>query len=327
MASLEPIVVGSGAAGEALRQALLMYPDEVAPARRLGRGEPLPAADPERSLLVLANPHGLHTPRLLEAAELGYRYAICEKPAAVGLEQLDALQGLPVKTWICHGYRLLWGPETLRAAWTAGKLGRVMTVEGRYWQGSAARGPAAPGWKDDPALSGSFDVLLDLGSHWVDLMIYLTGVAPRTARVRRWYGNAASEHRDTHVHVTLEHGPLENGGTTSFGSVSKTVHGAGNLFEVHVLGDEASASWSFSDPDVLVWGRGGERFTQVRTERRPPARLAPFHGLGWLEGYVSLAGDLVGHVCHGRERCGPSLEEQIVVLRTLLTAAADESGS
>jgi len=104
--------------------------------------------------------------------------------------------------------------------------------------------------------------------------------------------------------------------------VSKTVHGAGNLFEVHVLGEKAAASWSFADPDVLVWGRGAEKFTEVRTERRPPARLAPFHGLGWLEGYASLVGDLVGHVCHGRVRSGPSLEEQVVVLRTLLNAVA-----
>jgi predicted dehydrogenase len=316
MELLDPIVVGSGAAGQALRQALAMYPDEVGPARRLARGEPLPAPDPERSLLVLANPHGLHALRLLEAAELGYRYAICEKPAAVSLEQVERLEGLPVATWICHGYRMLWGPETLRAAWTAGRFGRVMTVEGRYWQGSAAQGPRAPGWKDDQALSGPFDVLLDLASHWVDLMIYLTGAAPRAARVRRWYGNAAAAHRDTHVHVTLEHGEV-----TSFGSVSKTVHGAGNLFEVYVLGEDAGATWSFSDPDVVVWGRGGERTVQARQERRPPARLAPFHGMGWLEGYAALVGDLVGHVCHGRARRGPGLDEQIVVLRTLLTAA------
>lgn len=316
MHSLEPIVVGSGSAARALRQALAMYPDEVGPPRQLARDELLPAPDPERSVLVLANPHGLHTPRLVEAADRGYRYAICEKPAAVSLEQLDQLDGLAVKTWICHGYRLLWGPETLRRAWAEGRFGKVMTVEGRYWQASASQGPKAPGWKDDPALGGSFDVLLDLATHWVDLMIYLTGSAPREARVRRWYGNAASAHRDTHVHVTLEHGE-----TTSFGSVSKTVHGAGNFLEIHVLGEKASAAWSFSDPDVLVWGRGAERFTEVRKERRPPARLAPFHGLGWLEGYAALVGDLVGHVCHGRARSAPSLEEQIVVLRTLLEAA------
>ena len=82
-APLEPVLVGSGGAAAALRHALALYPDDVAAPRSVPRGAPLPPPDPERSLLVLAGPHALHTPRLLEAAALGYRHAICEKPAAV----------------------------------------------------------------------------------------------------------------------------------------------------------------------------------------------------------------------------------------------------
>jgi len=325
MPKLQPWILGSGTAGQALRMALAMFPAEISEPRQLDRGEPLPEPAPQRSLIVLANPHGLHAPRLVEAAELGYRYAICEKPAAVSLEQLARLEGLRLETWICHVYRLLWGPVELRRAWADGRFGKVMTVEGRYWQSSAARGPKAAGWKDDPALSGPHDVLLDLATHWVDLVTYLTDEAPRRARVRRWYGNAASEHRDTHVHVTLEHGgTLEQGGTTSFGSVSKTVHGAGNHLEVTIVGEDATATWSLAEPDVIVWGHGSERSTQVRTKTDLPALPPPFHGMGWIGGYVSLVGDLVGHVCHGRPRQAPGLEEQTVVLRSLLTAAKSE---
>lgn len=315
MSMLQPSILGSGTAGRALRMALAMFPAEVGEPRQLDRGAPLPDPDPDRSLLVLANPHGLHAPRLVEAAERGYRWAICEKPAAVSLAQLARLEDLALQVWICHGYRLFWGPRELRGAWSEGRFGEVMTVEGRYWQSSAARGPKAAGWKDDPALSGAHDVLLDLATHWADLVIYLTGEAPRRARVRRWYGNAASEHRDTHVHVTLEHGE-----TTSFGSVSKTVHGNGNHLEVTVVGTDASATWSLAQPDVIVWGRGSERSTQVRATTQAPAHLPPFHGMGWLGGYVSLVGDLVGHVLHGRPRSAPSLGEHIIVLRSLLDA-------
>ena len=89
---IEPLILGSGAAGLALRHALAMYPDAVAPPEWLERNAPLPVpADPARALLVLANPHALHAPRLLEAAARGYRYAISEKPAAVDLDQASAL--------------------------------------------------------------------------------------------------------------------------------------------------------------------------------------------------------------------------------------------
>ncbi len=315
MKQLQPVILGSGSAARAMRLALAMYPEEIAPARQLHRDEPLPDPDPERSLVVLANPHGLHTPRLVEAAERGYRWAICEKPAAVHLEQVAQLEELDLSTWICHGYRMLWGPGELRRMWAEGELGEVMTIEGRYWQAGVVRGPAKNSWKDDPALGGRHDVLIDLASHWADLMIYLTATAPERTEVRQWYLNAPSEHRDTHVHLRMEHGS-----TTSFGSISKTVHGAGNHLELHVLGARATASWTFSDPDVITLGRQHERTTRVRTDARPPARLAPFHSMGWLEGYGALVGDLVDHVCHGIPRRGPSLPEQTTVLRALLTA-------
>jgi len=317
---IEPVILGSGAAAQALRQALAMYPQDVAPPRRVARGEPLPDADPERGLAVIAHPHALHTPRLLEASDRGYRWAVCEKPAAVDLGQVRSLEGLPVRTWICHGYRLLWGPQELRRAWDDGRFGRVISVEGRYWQAGAVRGPARPGWKDDPALGGQFDVLLDLGTHWADLMVYLTGRAPDATAVRRWYVNAASAHRDTHVHLSTSHGDV-----ATFGSISKAVHGAGNLLELHVLGERTTASWTFSDPDVIVWGEGRERRVQVRVEGEPPARLAPFHGLGWTEGYGRLIGDVVAHVRHARPVRAPTLEEHLVVLRALLGAADAET--
>lgn len=314
---IEPVIVGSGTAGQALRLALGMYPRQVGAAVAVERGAPLPPPASEHSLLVLANPHALHAPRLLEAAERGYRYALCEKPAAVDLDQVAALAGLPVETWICHGYRLLWGPQELRRAWEQGRFGEVLAVEGRYWQAGVLRRPATLGWKDDPDTGGRFDTLLDLGTHWADLAIFLTGGRPPDeTRVRRWFVNAPSAHRDTHVHLTMLHGDV-----ASFGSISKTVHGAGNLLELHVLGEKATASWSFAEPDVLTWGEASSRRTEVRTERQRPATLAPFHGMGWLEGYGRLVGEAVGHILDGRASRAPTLEQQLVVLEALLGAA------
>ena len=319
---IEPILVGSGAASDALRLALAMYPDDVAPPRQLRRGEPLPAPTSERSLVVVAGPHALHAPRLLEAAERGYGWAICEKPAAVDREQVRQLIGLPVRTWICHGYRLMWGPQQLRRAWAEGRFGEVLTVEGRYWQAGVVREPppAKRGWKDDPALAGRFDVLLDLATHWADLMTYLTATPPNAVRVRRWYTNAPSAHRDTHVHLTMTHGTA-----TTLGSISKTVHGAGNHLELHVLGADATASWSFAAPDEICWGERRTRHNQVRVEREPPARPPAFHGLGWMEGYGRLVGEVVGCIRHGRQGEASTLAEHLALLQALLDAAAGEA--
>jgi predicted dehydrogenase len=318
---VQPLIVGRGAAGKALRHALAMYPDEVAPAMWQDRETALPRPEqPDLALLVVANPHALHTPRLLEAAERGYRFAICEKPAAVDREQIEALEGLTVATWICHGYRLLWGPQELKRALAAGRFGKLISIEGRYWQSSATRPPTGGSWKDSPKLGGRFDVLLDLATHWADLVTHIYGRLPDRTSVRRWFVNAASPQRDTHVHLTMEFGDL-----VSFGSVSKTVHGTGNTLELEILGERASASWSFQKPDVIIWGKGGSRSTQVRDAPELPARPAPFHGLGWMEGYGRLVGEVVAHMRESRATGAPTLQEHLDVLRCLIGAAELET--
>lgn len=318
---IQPLIVGRGTAGKALRHALAMFPEEVAPAAWHDRDAPLPRpGDPDLALLVVASPHALHAPRLLEAAERGYRFAICEKPAAVDLDQIGQLEGLPMATWICHGYRLLWGPQELRRALATGRFGRLIAIEGRYWQSSAARTPAKGAWRDSPELGGRFDVLLDLATHWADLVTHVCGRVPDRTAVRRWFVNAAAPHRDTHVHLTMEFGDV-----VAFGSVSKTVHGAGNTLTLEILGERASASWSFENPDVIVWGEGGSRTTQVRAQAELPARPAPFHGLGWMEGYGRLVGEVIAQMREGRAADAPNLQEHLGVLRPLIVAAGLET--
>jgi predicted dehydrogenase len=296
-----------------------MYPEHVALPRWLERDAPLPPPDdPERALLVLANPHALHAPRLLEAAARGYRYAICEKPAAVDLAQVDQLAALPMQVFVCHGYRLLWGPQEIAHAWRAGRFGEITSVEGRYWQASATLGPTTQAWKNDPRLSGPSDVLLDLGTHWADLVVHLFGRLPDATAVKRWYVNAASPHRDTHLHLTMDFGA-----TRSFASLSKTVHGAGNGLELNVIGQRTSARWAFAHPDIVVWGEGRTERTTARDAADWPTRPAPFHGLGWIEGYGRIVGEVVGQMLGQRAAQAPSLAGHLAIVRCLLDAAAE----
>ena len=198
----------------------------------------------------------------------------------------------------------------------AGQFGQLISIEGRYWQSSATRAPKRASWKDSRELSGRFDVLLDLATHWADLVTYIYGGLPDKTTVRRWFVNAASPHRDTHVHLVMEFGEV-----IGLGSISKTVHGAGNKLELEIIGERASASWSFEQPDVITWGEGRSRSTHVRTEAELPARPAPFHGLGWMEGYGRLVGEVVRHMREGSAANAPTLQEHLAILRCLIGAA------
>lgn len=55
------------------------------------------------------------------------------------LGQIQALKDVKTSVAILHGYRMMWGPQTLHQMLTAGEFGQIISLESRYWQSSVAR--------------------------------------------------------------------------------------------------------------------------------------------------------------------------------------------
>jgi predicted dehydrogenase len=328
-APLQPHVLGSGRAADALRKsfAILGAMDGgplVLPPIQLKRGEPLArrSAGSALPILCVANPPGLHARALLDGEKAGFPLMIAEKPACVSREETAALRKLKTPVAVCHVYRATWGVETLRAMLAAGELGELgelVAIEGRYWQSSAAQRAAGEraggGWKNDPALSGGFDALLDVGTHWVDAALFLAADAP--ARTSLWLGYAAAEapHRDTHVQLAMT---LQKGARL-YASISKVFAGATNHFELNVIGSRGTASWNFLRPDQLELGKGGSAKILPRRDAALGSRQPPFHALGWLEGYVEILRRAVAGLGGGPAGY-PALAPHLDMLDALLSA-------
>ena len=324
---IAPFILGSGHAGQAAAKSLaalaILRPElGLNPAQWLSRTSDLKGlceacAEP---LLVISNPHGLHAKAILAAEAAGIKFIVVEKPACVSLGDMQALREVQATVGVLHIYRHLWGPQLLRTLFAGGELGELIAIEGRYWQASAAERAlsttkALPTWKDDEALAGRFDAYLDVGSHWMDMLTYLVGQPP--SRIDAWltYHNAASQHRDTHVQTVVNF----PGGQRAFGSVSKAVHGAGNQFAIHILGSRGSAAWDFEDPDRVTIGQGRDRRTIARASTDLGSGQSPFHGMGWLEGYIECFHQFV-RAMRGDAGHYPTLAENLVLLQTMLQA-------
>lgn len=328
--SVTPFILGSGSAGKAIAKSLATLAIAepalgLEPAVWLKRGESLSEAraKAKRAVLVVANPHGLHSEAVLAGEKAGFDGILCEKPACVTLEQIASLRNVKTPTAIFHVYRQTWGVQTLRQMVVDGKFGELIAVEGRYWQSSTAEramtagpAPAAKGWKDDPRLSGDFDVYLDLGTHWVDAATFLLGEIP--ARIDGWrsYANATTTHRDSHVQLTLDF----PGGARGLASFSKTVHGATNGFEIHLVGSKSSASWNFLSPDEISIGEGRDRRVMTRKDSTLGSRQWPFHGMGWVEGYIEISAGLLREISGGAPASYPRLGENLDVIGAMLGA-------
>lgn len=334
---IHPFIIGSGRSANAIKKSLTLlnvqYPEwDIKRPIQIERNQELSQlpSEFENSILFIANPHGLHAHSIQEGVNAGFHAIVVEKPACVSLEEIEKLRSIPIPVAVCHIYRQMWGIQTLKQMLDSQEMGDLICIEGRYWQSSTAQRSMGSSvhtqsWKNNPHLSGYFDAFIDVGVHWVDAAAYLIGTPPSNGIVWFSYANAEASHRDSHVHLNLEF----HQGKRAMASISKTLHGATNHFEINVIGTKKSATWTFLNPDEIFIGEGNSRKILARKDTQLGSRQPPFHGLGWLEGYMEIIRQVIleleakaqGNKNHIGIESGnyPKLQENLDLLSSLLS--------
>lgn len=320
MKIISPYILGSGKAATALLEALrvielnnLDYTFNAV--QKISRNANFPdVSKNEFPILIIANPHALHAKAIMDAEQAGFKLVICEKPAATSIEQIDSLRKVKAPVAVCHVYRQMWGIQTLKQMILNDEFGEIISIEGRYWQSSAAQkalsSDKTTSWKNDINLSGPSDVVFDIATHWTDAVLFLAGENPKKIFLWRSFANSESPHRDTHVHLNLE---FPNG-TRAMGSISKTIHGAPNHFEINVIGTKKYGCWKFLEPDLLEIGSSSTKSFISRNRSDIGSGHWPHHGLGWIEGYVEIIQQALKNGAY------PRLQENLDMMELLLNS-------
>jgi len=325
--AIAPVLIGMGMAGQAILKSLAIASQmdpklNVLPVRRVQRGDP-PAAcrsDQAENVLFIANPSGLHSQLIIEES-CNFSAIAAEKPVCVRPEEIDLLRKVQIPVTVFHGYRVMWGTRTIKDMIDSGELGDIFSFESRYWQSSSAQTalsgvPEKREWKNDLRLNGPSDSLIDLGSHVVDICLYLLAEKPVESKCWASYHNSGAPYRDTHVHLFLKFA----GDRRAIASISKTVHGATNNFEYTVIGTKAAATWRFMQPDEVEFGQGGRTSMIRRKTPMESSGSVPFHGMGWLEGYVEITRQTLRRVSGLDSVPVPTLAESLDAMDVLLNA-------
>jgi predicted dehydrogenase len=323
-----PVLVGRGMAGQAILKSLAVVSQtdselSLLPARLVPRGgQPISyTSDQVENVLFIANPSGLHAQQIIDGSHGNFAAIVTDKPVCIRPEEIPLLQNIQVPVTVFHGYRVMWGTRTIKDMIDAGELGEVFSFESRYWQSSSAQtalsgAPEKKSWKNDLKLNGPFDTLTDLGSHVVDICLFL--MADKPVESRRWlsYQNSLAPYRDTHVHLLLKFA----GDRRAIASISRTMHGATNNFEYTVIGTKGAATWRFLQPDEVEFGSGNRTSIIRRTTTGESSGSLPFHGLGWLEGYVEVTRQTLRLVSGLASLPVPTLQEALAAMDVLLNA-------
>jgi len=187
-------IVGTGMIGAVHRRAAIMAGAEVrgiaasSPerARQVAQEWNAPRAyrdieelvtDPDVQVVHVCTPNHLHRPMAQAALEAG-KHVICEKPLATSLEDAQELTALAsakgVIATVPFVYRYHPVVREARARIQQGEIGPLRLIHGSYLQ-DWLLDPASNNWRVDPALGGASRVFADIGSHWCDLVEWVTG--------------------------------------------------------------------------------------------------------------------------------------------------------
>lgn len=134
-------------------------------------------ADPQVQVVHICTPNHLHHPMAQAALQAG-KHVVCEKPLATTLEDAQTLAALAAATGLIATvpfvYRYHPVVREARARIAQGELGPLHLIHGSYLQ-DWLLDPASNNWRVDPALGGTSRVFADIGSHWCDLVEWVSG--------------------------------------------------------------------------------------------------------------------------------------------------------
>ena len=135
-------------------------------------------ADPAITSVHLATPNYLHFTQA-KAALLAGKHVVCEKPLAMNSQESAELVRLAAETKRVNAinFNLRFYPlvQQARAMVQSGELGNLYILQGSYLQDWLLL-PTDWNWRLEPQVGGTLRAVADIGSHWLDLLTFITGL-------------------------------------------------------------------------------------------------------------------------------------------------------
>jgi predicted dehydrogenase len=286
-------------------------------------------ASPDVDVVHICTPNGLHRP-LAERALRAGRPVICEKPLATTGADARALADLAAQAGVVAAvpfvYRYHPMAAEARARARSGALGPIHLVHGHYLQDWLSE-PGDTNWRVDAEAGGPSRTFADIGSHWCDLVEWVTGhriteLAATTATVfgerptgsvPTFSGAAAGPPTATAPVSTEDAAHVlfrTDRGATGALVTSQVSPGRKNRLWFEVDGAEASVAFDQENPESLLVGRRRTTEVVVRDagvlapEAARLSVLPPGHPMGYHDCFAAFVRDVYAAVRGGAPRPG-----------------------
>ncbi len=135
-------------------------------------------ADADIDVIHLTTPNYLHYPQAKAALEAG-KHVVCEKPLAMNSQESAELVRIAEETGLVNAvnFNIRFYPmaQQARQMVQSGEIGDIFILQGSYLQDWLLLATDW-NWRLEPELGGTLRAIGDIGSHWLDLMTFITGL-------------------------------------------------------------------------------------------------------------------------------------------------------
>ena len=281
------------------------------------------AADPAVSVVHICTPNHVHFEQASTLLRAG-KHVLCEKPLAMDSCESEMLVKLAAQCKRVGGvaYNLRYYPlcHEAKAAVAGGVIGHPRLAHGSFLQDWLLF-PSDWNWRLDAKLGGELRAVSDIGTHWLDLTMWITGrkvtevcadlatvipvrQRPR-GRVETFQKAAATEYDDVpmttddYASVLLHYEDDLHGVMT----VSQVSAGRKARLWFEIDGSKGSLAWNSESPNTLWIGRRDRACEELPKD---PALLSPAargfaaypggHAEGYPDTFVQLFRDFYGYL-------------------------------
>jgi predicted dehydrogenase len=286
--------------------------------------------DDRIDVVHLTTPNHLHYPQVKQALAAG-KHVVCEKPLALTaaesrelVELADAAGVVHCTNFMARFYPLV---QQARSLLNEGSLGEIWNVHGSYLQDWLLR-PTDWNWRLEPERGGEVRAIGDIGSHWLDLVQFVTGsrivevfadlqtvipIRRRPVGPVQTFAQTEAEGEDVAIatedlaHVLLRF----EGGAPGAVVISQVSAGRKNMLSFELDGADAALAWNSERAEELWLGRRdrpNELLLRDPSLMKPAARETTTLPGGHAEGFAETFRELYRRVYRAVESGGPPPE-------------------
>jgi predicted dehydrogenase len=272
-------------------------------------------ADPSLAVVHVTSPNHLHVEQAGAILAAG-KHVICEKPLAMTAQESASLVARAAASGLVNAvnFNIRFYPlnQHVREVVAGGGLGDVRFVTGRYFQDWLLH-ETDWNWRLEPEKGGSLRAVGDIGSHWLDLVTFLTGqpivavmadMATFLPVRRKPTGPVETFSTDRSAETVGREMATEDvatillrfaNGARGSVAVSQISPGRKNSLQWEIDGSGGAAAWDSESPEQLWLGhrdRPNELLLRNPALMGPAGRAAAALPGGHVEGFADTFGAL-----------------------------------